>query len=86
MKMEIQLKLMNYQLKIKWNSNETQMNINWKYLKFDPVLDLRDQNKDLSKEDDRRITDHPTFQAHLLGLLGKTGKKMIWKSLSRWCP
>ena len=26
-----------------------------------------------SKEDDRRITDHPTFQAHLLGRSGKTG-------------
>ena len=26
-----------------------------------------------SKKGDQRITNHPTFQAHLLGLLGKTG-------------
>ena len=36
------------------------------YIKF-VMLDLSGQNKD------RRITSQPTFQVHLLGLLGKTG-------------
>ena len=39
------------------------------YIKF-VMLDLSGQNKD------RRITSQPTFQVHLLGLLGKTGFKV----------
>ena len=27
---------------------------------------------ELSEKNERRITNHPTFEAHLLGLLGKT--------------
>ena len=44
------------------------------YIKF-VMLDLSGQNKD------RRITSQPTFQVHLLGLLGKTG----WLFFGRTC-
>ena len=84
-----QLKLMNNQLKInrnpiekiKWTSNEHQSKINRKSIENqieNPIETV--EMKVIQLKADRRITNHPTFHEHLLGLLGKPGHNKIASS------